>query len=530
MPPLSLTAAARRVLDHTVQRAQREDRPADERHLIVALLQVDSQAGEVLESCGVTLDTLAADGVLDEATLRIGEADEDSHAAETRRKSTAIDSWPHTRGLRRVLDHARATAVHDDGESEVGTLHLLRGLVSGETDMGAVLIAREVHLHPLIGGGSREDSPALPPLAIDVTLEFPERPPYERIDALRIIDAAANRGREGLRVLEDYVRFEGDDGQLAALLKQLRHDLAGLLAQFDESELLRARDTPGDVGTEITTEAESRRGTPLDVVKAAGKRVQEALRSLEEFSKVVRPEVSEALGQLRYRLYTIEKSLLLTARANLTFESRNLYLLVSAEACRIGFERTVKEALRGGVGVVQLREKRLNDREIMQHAADLRRWTREAGALFIMNDRPDLAVLSDADGVHVGQEELTVRQARRVMGPDRLVGVSTHSLDQAEQAVIDGADYLGVGPVFSSGTKTFEEFAGVEYVRAVAGRNIRRPWFAIGGLTPENVAEAVMAGAQRIAVSGAICGAENPWQATRRLIERLEAGGSGDSD
>jgi thiamine-phosphate pyrophosphorylase len=133
-----------------------------------------------------------------------------------------------------------------------------------------------------------------------------------------------------------------------------------------------------------------------------------------------------------------------------------------------------------------------------------------------MNDRPDLAVLTDADGVHVGQEELSVRDARRIVGPGRLVGVSTHTIEQARQAVLDGADYIGVGPVFPSQTKQFGSFAGLQFVREAAGE-ITLPAFAIGGITTENVAEVLAAGATRIAVSAAICAAEDPGEAAREL-------------
>ena len=141
-----------------------------------------------------------------------------------------------------------------------------------------------------------------------------------------------------------------------------------------------------------------------------------------------------------------------------------------------------------------------------------------------MNDRPDLAVLIEADGVHVGQEELSVRQVRRIIGPDRMIGVSTHSLEQAKQAVNDGADYLGVGPVFSSLTKTFSEseLVGLEFVRQVS-EEITLPWFAIGGITPENLPELKVAGAKRIAVSHAVCGSASPGEVVTKLKDALRA-------
>src|SRR5262249_57612419 len=109
-------------------------------------------------------------------------------------------------------------------------------------------------------------------------------------------------------------------------------------------------------------------------------------------------------------------------------------------------------------------EKGRDDRALLERARQVRRWTRDAGVLFLMNDRPDLARLAEADGVHVGQDELPVKEVRRVVGPDALIGVSTHDLDQVRQAVRDGASYIGGGPTFTSGTKEFEAFPGLDFV------------------------------------------------------------------
>jgi thiamine-phosphate pyrophosphorylase len=137
-----------------------------------------------------------------------------------------------------------------------------------------------------------------------------------------------------------------------------------------------------------------------------------------------------------------------------------------------------------------------------------------------MNDRPDLAKLSNADGVHVGQEELAVKECRAILGVGPLVGVSTHSIEQARQAVLDGANYIGVGPTFPSATKNFEQFAGLEFLRQVAGE-IRLPTFAIGGITAENLHEVLSAGISRIAVSQALLNAPNIETATQVLLRQL---------
>ena len=169
--------------------------------------------------------------------------------------------------------------------------------------------------------------------------------------------------------------------------------------------------------------------------------------------------------------------------------------------------------------VFQLREKSLPDRELLERARNVRRWTRQAGALFIVNDRPDIARLAEADGVHLGQDDLPVEAARRILGPDALIGVSTHSLEQVRRAVLDGADYLGVGPTFPSRTKAFDHFPGLDFVRSAAAET-SLPAFALGGINLANVGQAVAAGATRVAVGAAVAPADDPAAVAGRLRRR----------
>src|SRR6185436_664210 len=163
-----------------------------------------------------------------------------------------------------------------------------------------------------------------------------------------------------------------------------------------------------------------------------------------------------------------------------------LYVLVTSAACRLSLVGTIKEAALGGAQIIQLREKGIDDRTLLARARDVRKLTRSCGVLFIMNDRPDIARLAEADGVHLGQDDMPVREARRLLGPDAIIGVSTHNLEQVGQAIIDGANYIGVGPTFPSQTKAFDEFAGLEFVReAMAQTSL--PAFAIGGIHLENL-------------------------------------------
>jgi thiamine-phosphate pyrophosphorylase len=193
-----------------------------------------------------------------------------------------------------------------------------------------------------------------------------------------------------------------------------------------------------------------------------------------------------------------------------------LYLVVEAAA-----EHVLPAALRGGVDMVQLRDKRADDEAILRSAARFRSLCDEHAALFWLNDRPDLALAAGADGVHLGQEDLPVAEARDQVGDALLIGLSTHSPAQFDAALDSGADELSVGPVWETPTKEGRPAAGLSYVRYAAEHGGERPWFAIGGITPDNVAEVVAAGASRIVVVRAIRDAADPEAAAAALRAAL---------
>jgi len=183
----------------------------------------------------------------------------------------------------------------------------------------------------------------------------------------------------------------------------------------------------------------------------------------------------------------------------------------------------LRAALRGGVDLVQLRDKTLDDGGLVAAAGAFREAATEAGALFILNDRPDLVAPCDADGVHVGQDDLSPAEARGILGAERIIGRSTHAPAQADVASSDvDVDYLAVGPVHATPTKPGRPAAGLEYV-AYAARTVTKPWFAIGGLDAGNVDAVVARGAERIVVVRAITEASDPEAAARVLGERLGA-------
>ncbi|MFM8273169.1 MAG: thiamine phosphate synthase, partial [Gemmata sp.] len=329
-----------------------------------------------------------------------------------------------------------------------------------------------------------------------------------------------NRAREAARVLEDYCRFVLDDRFLTQQVKELRHGLASAAGKLPSRLLLAARETLRDVGTTATAGAEYERSSPAHVAFVNLKRLQESLRSLEEFGKVFGPDLGRELEAARYRAYTLERSISLGAASRERLRDANLYVLLTRSQCVASLDWTVREAARGGADVIQLREKELPDRELIDLARQVRTWTRETGTLFVVNDRPDVARLVEADGVHLGQDDMSVKDARRVTGADMIIGVSTHSLEQLRRAVLDGADYVGIGPTFPSKTKQFDQFPGLDFVRA-ASAETSLPAFALGGIGTANVRAVVSAGARRVAVSSAVATADDPEQAARLLKAAL---------
>src|SRR3954453_15339259 len=179
-------------------------------------------------------------------------------------------------------------------------------------------------------------------------------------------------------------------------------------------------------------------------------------------------------------------------------------------------------ALRGGADIVQLRDKTLDDAGVIAAAREFRAAADARGALFILNDRPDLAAACAADGVHVGQDDDTPAAARAVVGPDRIVGRSTHAPAQADAADADpDVDYLAVGPIHATPTKPGRPAAGLDYVE-YAARTVTKPWFAIGGLDAGNAGAAIGRGARRIVVVRAVADAGDPEAAARELGRALE--------
>ncbi len=336
---------------------------------------------------------------------------------------------------------------------------------------------------------------------------------------LRLLDANANRAREALRVLEDYARFVLNDDAICGELKAIRHDLTAATKPWLNDAIL-FRDVTGDVGTGIKTEAELKRADLSEVVIAAGKRLGEALRSLEEYSKVVNATDAGKIEAIRYRFYSVEQAIERTLSVSTKFERVRLYVLITESACKRNWVDVAQEAINGGADCLQLREKDLESGELLSRAKKLVAMCHEKNVLCIINDRPDIAVLSNADGVHVGQGDLPAIEARKIIGREKIVGVSTHNIEQAKRAMTDGADYIGVGPVFRSPTKPRDFLPGLNFAAQVA-KEIKIPSVAIAGINLSNVDEVLKTGMKRIAVTSAITGSDDVPDVTAELKRKV---------
>lgn len=336
----------------------------------------------------------------------------------------------------------------------------------------------------------------------------------------RILDANFNRAREALRVAEDCGRFALNDPAVTAMAKNLRSDLQVLVDSMPAGELIVSRDTPGDIGTEITSPSEPTREGLEDVAVAGLKRLSEALRTIEEYSKIIAPERTLVIERMRYNAYTLEKRLMGRLLVGRKFADVRLYVLITSTMCRGSVRETTRQAIAGGADAIQLREKDVCDREVLALAAELRDMTDETSRLFIVNDRPDVAAIVAADGLHLGQHDLPIAEARRLLRPGAIVGRSTHNIKQAKAAVTEGADYISVGPMFRTATKDAGAIAGPEVLKQALGE-IQLPIVAVGGINAGNISQLTGVGAKCVAVCSAVTSADNPKAAAEAIKKQL---------
>ena len=344
----------------------------------------------------------------------------------------------------------------------------------------------------------------------------------------RVVDANLNRAAEAIRVVEDLCRFVWNAKGFARELKRHRHDVFAAVCSggLDRARLVLSRDTEGDVGRDHA----SPRGGGADTGTLALRnleRAREAVRALEEAFRPSNPAASARLESIRYALYELEKGIARLGNHGALREriaAARVYLIASERLCRGPIVEVVSAAVAAGCDAVQLREKDRPDGALLELARRLREVTARRGALFFVNDRPDIAALAGADGVHCGQDDLPAEQARRLLPSGALVGISTHSTAQALAAQTAGADYLGVGPVFATRTKErLDPLLGADGLAAIL-EQVHVPAFAVGGIGPETLPGLRAIGVERVALSSALLASDDV-SATVRSVRALLAAG-----
>jgi thiamine-phosphate pyrophosphorylase len=197
-----------------------------------------------------------------------------------------------------------------------------------------------------------------------------------------------------------------------------------------------------------------------------------------------------------------------------------LYVLISSSIATKSAKETSRLVIDGGADAIQLREKTISYSEFISLAGEVRDITTKRGSLLIINDRVHIARKINADGVHLGQQDMSALEARNIIGDEKIIGVSTHNVIQARQAQKDGADYIAIGPIYPTSTKDHEPSVGIEIIREISGA-VSIPFIAIGAITLDNLDVVLKAGASRIAVCSAIMGTEDIYSTTRQFKEKL---------
>ncbi len=344
---------------------------------------------------------------------------------------------------------------------------------------------------------------------------IPVTPPSDNRIA-QLIDANLDRAREGLRVMEDWCRFVLKRKDFSVKIKDWRQQLGA----NHHNIYRKARLTSQDPSIGVSHPLQKNRLTPEDIFIANSSRVQEALRVIEEFTRITDPKLSELATKIRYETYEIEINVLNAKKVldhRQILKDCSIYLITNN---RRNLKEIVTQALEAGVKIVQYREKYINDSEKVMQAKDLSSLCKKYNSLFIVNDRIDIALAVDADGIHLGQEDIPTKIAREILGYEKIIGRSTHCLEDIKNAEDEGCDYIGIGPIYSSETKKTLHPIGIDYLSKGLNKTFL-PAFAIGGINSSNINQLNQINNLRIAVSDAIINSNDPFSKTQELFKFL---------
>ncbi len=332
----------------------------------------------------------------------------------------------------------------------------------------------------------------------------------------QIIDANLDRAREGLRVLEDWARFGLGNEDFVIRIKNFRQILGK-----NHLEIYKiSRNHTEDQCKGLSHAEQINRKSPSKIISCNSARVQEALRVIEEFSKNHNKKLSKIASEIRYEIYTLEIELLNfnnRKRAELIISENNLYSITDH---RENLFEIIEKILLGGVKIIQHRYKQSNDKKHLKEAIEINNLCKKYNSLFIVNDRVDIAIASDADGVHLGQDDIDIKTARKLLGSSKIIGVSANNSTDINKAVKDGCDYIGIGPVFSTLTKKNKKSLGVEKIKALT-KDINIPCFAIGGINKLNISLLKNNGISKVAVVSGLLDSKDPKEEAIIILKEL---------
>jgi len=341
-------------------------------------------------------------------------------------------------------------------------------------------------------------------------------PNAEDLRIYQIIDANLDRAREGLRVLEDWARFGLGEEKYVERIKNFRQ----ILGKNHLKVYKQSRNHNEDKCKGLSHQEQINRKTSEQIISSNSGRVQEALRVIEEFSRLHNNELSKIASDIRYEIYTLEIDLLSLSKYKKSKEilkENDLYFITDQKDNLL---ELIEEILIAGVRIIQYRFKTGTDKDHLKEAIQIKKLCKRYNSLFIVNDRLDIALASNADGIHLGQDDIDLKTARKLLGYSKIIGISANNEIDISKALKQGCDYIGIGPVFETPTKKDKKPIGVEKIKTLT-KDLNIPWFAIGGIKSNNISYLKRNGFKKVALVSELMNSEDPKEDAMMILKEL---------
>jgi len=338
----------------------------------------------------------------------------------------------------------------------------------------------------------------------------------EDLRVYQIIDANLDRAREGLRVLEDWARFGLGRNSLVAKIKNYRQ----ILGKNHLGIYKQSRNYTEDQCKGLTHQEQNNRKSPEQIISSNAARVQEALRVIEEFSRLQNQELSKITSKIRYEIYALEIDLLNLSNSmslKRILKDNDLYVITDPKENLL---KIIEDLLIAGVKIIQHRFKTGTDKDHLEEANQIKNLCKRYNSLFIINDRVDIALASNADGIHLGQDDLDLKNARKLLGYSKIIGISANNEIDISNALKEGCDYLGIGPVFKTSTKKDKKPLGIDKIKTLT-KDLSIPWFVIGGVNTNNISYLKSHGFQKVALVSQLMNSEYPKEEAIIILKEL---------